>query len=378
MSQTVPALLPEKGNLTRHRRPLYALTGLRFFAASYVVFHHTRATHILQNRGFSSAVDFFANGHLAVVLFFLLSGFILAYTYRDQIETSRDRVRFWQARFARIWPGYMFSQLVYTAVFHYIPTRGLLVACIFMVQTWNPMHLGYGSAWNGVCWTLSVEAFFYLLFPWIQDLLEKLTQRRLELLCALTFLCALFCNTAGKGIGQDAYTGIFQYVPYPIIHLPEFILGVAAGNLFLMRNAEKPLRDRGLLTYAGLVLAVIVLLLPSGRWTSAVVLGFAVLVYGLASERTWISRFLSTRALILGGGISYSIYLLQTSVRQGMDPIFAGHGFNRYLIGKLLMFPLLLLASYLAFTFIEEPARKFLRRKFAGADLKREAARASS
>jgi peptidoglycan/LPS O-acetylase OafA/YrhL len=368
MTQSIPALQLEKKALTKHRRALHALTGLRFFLAFYVVLHHTRLGHFLYDDGHTFAGNFFFNGHVAVAEFFLLSGFILSYTYRSQIETPRDRVRFWQARFARIWPGYVFSLLASTFILHSTPSSGLVVATLFMVQGWNPAHIDWAGAWNAVCWTLSVEALFYLIFPWLQKALEKLRLRQLELFAIGSLLCIILCNTANKGIGYTGYSGIFQYIPYPVLHLPEFFLGVAAGNFFLEYNAEKPLRDRGLLTYAGLLGTVVILGFPSARWTSTVMASFLLLTYGLAAERTLLSRFLSTRMLLLGGGASYSIYLLQTPVRGLIDPHFEGGNTTHYIIGKLLLFATLFLVSLLTFLFLEEPARKFLRRKFAEFD----------
>src|SRR5580704_9263285 len=98
--------------LTAHRRSLKALTGIRFFAAFYVVVFHTRVGQVLGDHGYRAASNFFASGYLAVPLFFLLSGFILAYTYEGQIEEPGDHRRFWEARFARIWPVYAVSLLM--------------------------------------------------------------------------------------------------------------------------------------------------------------------------------------------------------------------------------------------------------------------------
>ena len=82
-------------------RRLPALTGLRFFAAACIV--------VLHNRGFFGVpADFgvpFAFVQ-AVTLFFMLSGFILAYNY-PSFPTRSAVLRFWLARWARIWPAHV-------------------------------------------------------------------------------------------------------------------------------------------------------------------------------------------------------------------------------------------------------------------------------
>jgi peptidoglycan/LPS O-acetylase OafA/YrhL len=88
---------------------LPALTGVRFFADFFVVLSHSLPWVAMRFRIPWPAKIFLSNGYLAVAMFFLLSGFILAYTYDGQIAGSRNRARFWEARFARIYPVYLLS-----------------------------------------------------------------------------------------------------------------------------------------------------------------------------------------------------------------------------------------------------------------------------
>jgi len=362
----LPPLRREKG-LTRHRQPLHALTGMRFIAAFWVVLHHSGIANFLAAHGLPYLANIFVNGYLAVLFFFLLSGFILAYTYRDQIESSKDLPRFWQARFARIWPTYMLSMLVSTVVHGmYFPSITVIVSSIFMVQGWNPWHVAYAGVWNGVCWTLTVEALFYVTFPWIQRFLEIRPTRHLLTLAATLAVFIILCNTATKGIGRPPYQNAFAHVPYPLLFLPEFILGVAMGNIFLNRQSHTAGKSTGLITYAGLIAGLAVLVFPSARWTSLVILGFSLLLYGLAAERTLISRFLSTRFMLLCGGLSYAMYLLQTSVKDLLESHLAKSIFN-----SILLVPVLFLASLLVYLFFEEPTRKLLRARFAAWDARK-------
>jgi hypothetical protein len=80
------------------RKPIRPLTGLRFFAAPHVVWFHY-APGLPHWPG-----NIVRNGYMAVALFFVLSGFVLAYTYEGRTVEPR---RFWLARFARIYPGYL-------------------------------------------------------------------------------------------------------------------------------------------------------------------------------------------------------------------------------------------------------------------------------
>jgi peptidoglycan/LPS O-acetylase OafA/YrhL len=52
-------------------------------------------------------------GYASVSFFILLSGFVLAYNYAARARTGElDKVRFWKARFTRLYPIYLLSLLL--------------------------------------------------------------------------------------------------------------------------------------------------------------------------------------------------------------------------------------------------------------------------
>jgi peptidoglycan/LPS O-acetylase OafA/YrhL len=235
-----------------------------------------------------------------------------------------------------------------------------------MVQAWNPFNPGYAGAWNAVCWSLSVEAFFYLVFPFAQTSIERHPPRRLAFIAIVLLAFAIAANTAARTLGDPTYPGIFRFIPLPLIHLPEFLIGVTLGNLFLERNVLPATTPRlSLITLAGVLITLLTLCLPSTHFTSFVLLGFALLLYGLAAERTLLSRLLSTRALLLGGAISYSLYLLQTPVRTWIKSAFAATHHADGLANMAAVVLTLIPAALLSFFLVEEPSRKLLRRLFS-------------
>ena len=359
------------GELTAHRRAVKPLTGIRFFAAFYVVIFHTRIGSSLHEHGHIAAGNFFLNGYLAVPLFFVLSGFILAYTYEGQIEKPGDHLRFCEARFSRIWPVYAVSLFMASIPSLKFPPLGQALAALFMVQAWNPFNVGMAGTWNFVCWTLSVEAVFYICFPWAQTWLEKRgTRAQLITIAAMLALCVLI-NSAVRTLGYQPQ-GIYRWIPLPLIHLPEFFTGVGLGNYFLRRLAITTARPgtpllpgAGLFTYLSAVAAIALLCMPNGIWTSLVVVAFAALLYGLAAERTLLSRLFSTKAMLLGGGISYSIYLVQLSVKAWVEAILEHLHVGSQTVRFALSTAALIGVSYLLFKGVEEPARKLLRGAFA-------------
>ena len=351
-------------DLTLRRPALPALTGIRFFAAFYVVLFHSRLPLLLQSHHAHWAANFLGNGALAVVLFFLLSGMILSYTYQGQIETRSRVRRFYEARFARVWPLYVVSLVLSSLLDHTTPPPGTALATIGMVQAWNPWDTSMAGAWNFVCWTLSAEALFYLVFPFAQRWLEhRSAQVQAGVLAALLVL-SVSLRTSLHGFSSGPQ---WLHVPLALIHVPEFLIGVCLGNLLLRQSAAN--RSLPYSRFPGLWTTVAALatgacLCSSEEWITALcAVGFAALLYGLAAESSPLRWLLSTRLLLLCGQISYGVYLLQWPVKAAANLLSVhlrfpvGATFPLYLV-------LLLAVSAAGFFGVEEPARKLLRTGF--------------
>lgn len=341
-----------------------ALTGIRFIAAMQVVFFHYGSSFALRHHFPGPVAVCLANGWTAVTLFFLLSGFILSYTYADNIEGKSKRVRFWQARFARIYPVYLLSLLLAvpfafgglqnTATVH-SPRQAASV--LLMVQAWNPLQPSDAQLWNFPAWTLSTEAFFYLLFPFILPALQRASLRTLKSIGVALILLVVFGHTMTSAAG---WWQASLFLPLPLIRFPEFVLGAIAGIYFLRGGA---VRNAAWVATISIVAIAGVESSIRGIWTSVLVIPFLTLLYSLAADGGIWTRIFSTKALTLLGGASYSVYLLQDPVRMWthriLHPGGPSDGIDQWLS------PIVLVAFSIAvFLWWEEPARRWLRGAF--------------
>ena len=111
-------------------------------------------------------------GYVSVSFFLLLSGFILTYNYAEKAQRGALTARsFWSARFSRLYPVYAFSLLLSAGMLmqevqaHTKLDFGLgVILTPLLLQGWHP---ALSTFWNTPAWTMSTEAFFYLLFPWL-------------------------------------------------------------------------------------------------------------------------------------------------------------------------------------------------------------------
>jgi peptidoglycan/LPS O-acetylase OafA/YrhL len=380
-------------NLDNARPRLPALTSLRFFAALHVVFFHFLAFKILTSQGWWLG-QISSIGYVGVSFFFVLSGFILVYTYAGRDISVRA---FWRARFARIYPAFAFSLLV-TAPFFFFAVLMLkvpffawssahlkLVAILvpLLLQAWVPLA---ALAWNSVAWSLSDEAFFYVLFPFLKKHFLRIGVPGLALLASACWAVSLAMSWTYvlrnpdhlQIVDADAVAAFWLNAVkfHPLARLPEFLLGMACGAIFLKSRKDaapgnvKPARGANLalpLVFAGLVIAATVAHYSARipypvLHTSLLAPAFAAIIYGFALRPSWAAP-LAWKPLVFLGDASYSLYLLHSFF---LGPFFytqMGAPRHRGPGWYFLYFVIVLGVSGLVYRFIEEPSRRKLRGK---------------
>src|SRR5207248_4762379 len=105
-------------------------------------------------------------------------------------------------------------------------------AHLTLVQAWFPSTI----EWNQPSWSLSVEACFYLLFPLLLPLIARLNRRDLWRAGALTWaaFAAIILVLALFGLRFATLWWWGDFVRYnPLVSLPEFIVGMVLGVLFV-------------------------------------------------------------------------------------------------------------------------------------------------
>lgn len=351
--------MPPFGGSTgaRPRSSLPALTGVRFFAAMQVVAFHFGAGFARRHGVWAPVQHLLDNGWVSVALFFILSGFILSYTYSHNMARRGSRARFWVARFARIYPVYLLSLLL-DLPFTDASLHNKL-AVLTMVQSWNPLRPMWSGAWNLPTWTLSCEAFFYLTFPLLLPAMQRLSDRCLQGMAIAFILLITFGHTMTNWPAAWLHA---LWIPLPVLRLPEFLLGMAAGALFL-RNYRLSF---GSVTATVAIIAILFIeVAATGPWISLLVLPYILLIYSLAQEQGFWARIFNAPALVFLGGASYAIYLLQMPVRSWSHFFLSG---NHRIDGiDAFLSPLILIGfSCLVFRYLEEPVRRWIKRVFSG------------
>lgn len=338
------------------------LTFLRFIAAFVLVVYHY-GIHVYP---FShSAVEvFFQNGNVLVSFFFVLSGFVLVLGYWNQDEVSW--LSFMKRRFARIYPIYLLALILmigyYVAYSVFGNGEGVviseLIANTLMIQAWVP---SYALTVNYVGWSLSVELFFYLLFPFVLKLFKRMSIRRMAIVVLMFWVLSqfVFWSLLKSDFYIDYPSVEHNFTFYfPVIHLNEFLVGMLSAVVFLQLKGKSRSMDLAVvLTGIGLIGLVVMnkLLSPLGGLYA---LPFGFFFVMVALNDGFISKLMSKKPFVILGGMSYSVYLLQVPVFEWLDVLFKrGDVQLNSTVFFFTAFIVLLLVSYLSYKYVELPIR---------------------
>jgi peptidoglycan/LPS O-acetylase OafA/YrhL len=310
------------------------LTSLRFIAALMVVF-----VHLPGNFGVTAAPLNLAQG---VSFFFVLSGFVLTYVYPDLRGWAEIR-KFWRARGARIWPAYMAAFVVGAWLTHYTWDLWTLVAHLLMLQAWMPLSAYYFS-YNAVAWSVSVELFFYLAFPFLALVLRK-SWKLLALggfsglVLWLTWVSSTnfpAYGAPGTPEGKIVTLNGLLYIS-PLSRVFEFIVGMLTAHLWRHHRLTMSYGIATLAEIAAITLCIVSMYstnllehvlaqsgaIALGNWVGVggSCLAFAITLYVFACGQGAVSSLLRIRPLVFLGEVSFSIYLLhEIALRYFANP----------------------------------------------------------
>lgn len=357
---------------TRRPAPLKALTGLRCFAAINIV-----AFHFSNPQWFGFLAPVVNAGFISVSYFILLSGFVLAYNYSDRARNGElDRKRFWVARFTRIYPIYFLGLLLsvgqlkleYQSHTHAMFWTGVALTPL-LLQGFIP---AVATFMNTPAWTMSAEAFYYAIFPWLARWKrpEKMSPQ-LARMAGVWILGmvpgALYMIFNPDGIAHPdrwsygKWLWALKYTPYA--HVFSFIFGVMLADLHRMVEVKSRLRLwLGLIGFAG-IYGILTLgpLVPYAIIHDGLLMPlFGCIILGLGGENL-LARALGVRPLVFVGEASYCLYLLHFNLWNLLhgSHVLEVLGLSRF--DPWVSYVLLIALAILALHFIEKPVQRKLR-----------------
>lgn len=288
----------------------------RFIAALLVIMFHFFTSNF---KDVNFIYQIFKHGDEAVSYFFTLSGFIMVVSYNHRLNNKKQWIDYLIARLARIYPLYIFTFLL-LAIFHYFINDTYVtnfavrsIPEVLLVQSW----LGLTSL-NFPGWSVSVEVFFYIFFPLIFFITNKIGNTRIFIGILLSFVCGQFLinyllNLDEVSSSQKALAFIF-YSPY--FHIVSFFMGLSTGVLFT-RHYDYLCKNQRKVIFICITLIILlsVVLFISGLGIQVGILAPLYCLFILCISTPFFNtRLLTNKFSVFLGDISYGVYILQFPV----------------------------------------------------------------
>ncbi|WP_236792326.1 acyltransferase [Amycolatopsis sp. GM8] len=350
------------------------------FIAAFMVF----ACHACSMAYFHADVDaallpyVFGSGWSGVEFFFILSGFVLTWSARDDDQLRR----FWRRRFVKIYPNHLLTWAVAVVLALWAGeavTTGRVLPSLFLVHTWFP-DLTVITSINVPSWSLSCELLFYLSFPLLLRLVRKIRPNRLWLcagvVAATIMILPLFADylLPGTPTLPGQHMSLVQnwfLVSFPPVRVLDFTLGILMARIVQTGKwIRLPMSAAVLLLVVGCVFEVLLFPTVYGLTAPVVIPLALVIAAGATADVERKPSLVRGKVMVWLGEISFAMYLVHFLVLKYVHDALGADRTWDTPIAVLIIVGLLgltIFISWLMYTFVERPSmRRWSRPRSAG------------
>ncbi|WP_299684128.1 acyltransferase [uncultured Dokdonia sp.] len=335
------------------------LTFTRFIAAiAIVIFHYGKEANLF-HKEYTSFI--FKQANIGVSYFFVLSGFVMIIAYGK--NSNINFFQYIKNRLARIYPVYILAIILILGVFLFQNINGAdLILNLLMLQSW---FSGKALTINYPGWSLSVELFFYITFPYLFNRIYSKQNLKTVTIWIIIFwmLSQIVFHLFIYNIIELPYFNIKDIKYLPLLHLNEFLIGNLTGLYFIkkLKNKQKNFKFHILISIA---ILIILLKYPFGLnyHNGLLIIIFVPLIIFISLSTDSFTKLISKKTFVFLGEISFGIYILQAPVWR----IFSDYRMDKYLglnkeadftISFFVRLLILITLSSLSYLYFEKPLR---------------------
>jgi peptidoglycan/LPS O-acetylase OafA/YrhL len=365
------------------------LDSFRFIAILSVMLFHYYSYWFPPNRSFSyypygNSYDYFSLGYLGVEFFFIISGFVIAFT----LTRTNSFVEFCKKRLIRLLPSIFICSLITLLIFRIFDTRNLIPKShsiynfLISITLISPAilnkifsHLNINVAYiNGSYWSLWPEIQFYFISGFLYFINKKNFLRNIVFFSQSVFWINFFvlillvnvqsANTFHLNLDIefiDFYRGLtrnfFNYLYYSLF----FLIGVLFFQLYSNINRTKSIVY---IILSFLSLIVYDICLKDDNIFSILIIGIMILFFVLFILHSRVLKFLTIKPFTQIGVASYSLYLIHEPIGILLINNYASL-FGKYdFIFPIFVIMLMIVFSLFSYKYLERPVGNYLKKKF--------------
>lgn len=383
------------------------LTFTRFLAALSIIIYHFAINLYPYNTDLLKFLVKQAN--IGVSFFYVLSGFVMIIAYANKSEINF--IEYFKNRIARILPVYYLAIIL--NIWYYIEYDKVflisdLLLNIFAIQAWVPTKV---LSINYPGWSISVEMFFYICFPFLFNkiytkiprskdnseiisnqlksdntdkksnitlfdnyYLSKTLQigknQKLTILLIFSimfwFVTQYFFNYYTDDVKSAGFGTLYYDLLYyfPLMHVNQFILGNVTGLIYLIYFSDKKVKND--FWILGFVLLSLVsfgfntILNPHNGLYSVAFIPFIIM---LSINDGYIKKLFSLKVFELAGEVSYGMYILQVPVYLWSVVTLRYYKINDEYVLFYLPLQILIIFSTIMYFVYEKPMRNLIKHK---------------
>jgi peptidoglycan/LPS O-acetylase OafA/YrhL len=345
-------------NHVSHEQNFVLLDGLRGLGAILVLYGHS----ISLWGGYSPPI-----GAVMVDLFFLLSGFVIAYAYEPKLRAGMSAVEFMQHRIIRLYPLYLLGAVLGFVFMAALAVRDGGSKLSLVVQQFVPTLVGLPSPpmggvttaypLNPPAWTLGFELVvnlvYVLFFRWLRDT---------RVLVAVTVVFAVVLTVMVVHYGQIHIGMDWRNI---VGGFGRAGFGFFAGVLAFRLVGSPTRASRPPSNWAFVILIAIPAICLAPIAAEVRMYTELLVVIGLGVPIIWISRLIEPPSryagiFLVGGRISYALYILHLPFVE----VFRHEQWRFYKLGiapplpGIILLVMMLVIAVLAERYYDRPVRR--------------------
>ena len=333
------------------------IDGFRFLAIFLVIIFHSNIwsdeLHGINKSYLWKIIDM---GNLGVQFFFVISGFIIAMPFIKNYSQNRDiNIRlYFKRRLTRLEPPYLIAMLGFYIIAIFLSSHSFGKLLDHYLSTIFYSHgfiFGSRSLINSVAWSLEIEIQFYIIAPFL-FLIFKIKSKKtiIIILTIISVFWPLLLNIIG-----------FNYLNL-LGHFHYFTFGALLCYIYL----NYKIVSSYLYDFLGVILFFLIFTLFNYKqffvhYFLALTIFF---IYLFIFNSKLIIKFFRLEIFSTIGGMCYSIYLIHSPIvsyiKKAQYNYFSFNDFKiDFILGLLIILPLVIIFSAIYFLFIEKPFMSF-------------------
>ncbi len=348
------------------------LTGVRAIAAYMVFIHHFNP--FTEKYAGKYLYNFTQEFHAGVTIFFVLSGFLIAYRYLD-IKTFCFK-KYMVNRIARIYPMYFLLTTLTFLTYSILKNPGEHTFLTYILNITFLKGFFENFKFSGIAqgWSLTVEETFYILAPLLFLALKRsikfIVILPILLMATGIILVVIFSKIEFYGF-FSTFEFMFNYTFFGRCF--EFFAGIMLALLTRRTTGQPHYKGYTYIGVAGILISIFLMSLCKGSYDFGIrhplgkiintamlpLIGIVPFFFGLMKEKTILSKLLGNKIFVLAGKSSYVFYLIHVGVISSF--------IHTITTNYLLVFLALNILSVILFLYVENPLNHYIRARFAAA-----------